>query len=206
MQKNKLDIDTLITIDKTGMPQPPNLRQLLDKDVRELYIRDKTPDKSNYIKECGVIYYLGDPRSPANQKGLSKAESLKLAIENFDLSKVYKPDFLVARLIKRYYDEKVGIAGEAVLTLQKSIHNITLAASKLNELLNNAISSEETPIEEVSNIINLMSAVSKQVGEIPTLTKKLVEAMENILLEKETKIGRGDIEIVSSMSANDEID
>ena len=72
----KLLIDTLITIDEDGMPQPPTTRQMIDKDVRSLYNRDKTKDKSIYIAECIVIYYLGDPKSPANQSGLNKAESL----------------------------------------------------------------------------------------------------------------------------------
>ena len=80
----KLDIDKLITIDQTGMPKAPNPRQLLDKDILMLYTRDNTPDKRKYIAECGVIYYLGDPKSPCRQRGLSDEESLREAIENFD--------------------------------------------------------------------------------------------------------------------------
>ena len=37
MSKVKLDIDSLLTIDDNGMPVPPNTRQLLDKDIRQLY-------------------------------------------------------------------------------------------------------------------------------------------------------------------------
>ena len=51
----KLCIDTLITIDDDGMPQPPTTRQLIDKDVRSLYSRDKSEDKHNYIAECIII-------------------------------------------------------------------------------------------------------------------------------------------------------
>ena len=47
----KLLVDTLITIDDDGMPQPPTTRQMIDKDVRTLYNRDKTKDKSQYIAE-----------------------------------------------------------------------------------------------------------------------------------------------------------
>ena len=68
---NKLLIDSLLVLDDSGMPQPPTLRQMIDKEVRELYRRDKTSDKKNYIAECIVIYYLGDPKSPARQAGLS---------------------------------------------------------------------------------------------------------------------------------------
>jgi hypothetical protein len=98
----KLLIDTLITIDEDGMPQPPTTRQMIDKDVRTLYNRDKTKDKSQYIAECIVIYYLGDPKSPAKQSGLNDAEALKLAIEQAGLPKDYVPDALVLRLIDRY--------------------------------------------------------------------------------------------------------
>ena len=39
-----LDLDWMLTIDETGMPQAPNIKQLLDKDVALLWTRDKTPD------------------------------------------------------------------------------------------------------------------------------------------------------------------
>ena len=103
MNKYKLTIDSLLTINDNGMPVPPTVRQLLDKDIRSLYNRDKTKDKKHYIQECIVIYYLGDPKSPAKQSGLSDAECLKMAIEQADLPSNYLPDSLVLRLIKRYY-------------------------------------------------------------------------------------------------------
>ena len=105
MVNKNLIIDSLIVIDDTGMPVPPTTRQLIDRDIRELYRRDKTPDKKNYIAECIVIYYLGDPKSPARQAGLSEPEALKMAIEQTGLPRDYIPDALVLRLIKRYYEE-----------------------------------------------------------------------------------------------------
>ena len=53
--KDKLNIEKLISIDITGLPTAPSVRQLLDKDVRELYTRDRSSDKTMYLKECGVI-------------------------------------------------------------------------------------------------------------------------------------------------------
>ena len=52
MDRNRLIIDKLINIDENGMPEAPDIRQLLDDDVRKLYTRDSTKDKSMYIKEC----------------------------------------------------------------------------------------------------------------------------------------------------------
>ena len=71
----------MLVIDDNGMPKAPDVRQLMDKDIRTLYQQDKSKDKSQYIKDCIVIYYMGDPKSPAKQSGLSDGEALKMAIE-----------------------------------------------------------------------------------------------------------------------------
>lgn len=42
MQRDRLIIDNLLLIDENGMPEAPTIRQLIDKDVRELYTRDKS--------------------------------------------------------------------------------------------------------------------------------------------------------------------
>ena len=119
MNNNKLLIDSLLLLDDTGMPQPPTLKQLIDRDVRQLYRRDKTKEKKMYIAECIVIYYLGDPKSPAKQSGLSDPEALKMAIEQAGLPKTYIPDVLVLRLIKRYYEENITEAGKVVENILK---------------------------------------------------------------------------------------
>lgn len=193
-----LELDWMLTIDETGMPQAPNIKQLLDKDVALLWTRDKTPDKSQYIKEVGVIYYLGDPKGPCLQEGLSEKESLKRAIENFDLPKDYQPDILVWKLIKRYYNQRVGAAMENVIVLKKGLHNNTLAASKLNELLNEQLS-QGASLETAGSVISLMDSLNKKVSEMPALLKALQQAEENLLFEQEQTAGRGGELVLSSM-------
>lgn len=193
-----LDLDWMLTIDETGMPQAPNIKQLLDRDVALLWTRDKTPDKMQYIKEVGVIYYLGDPKGPCLQEGLSERESLKRAIENFDLPKDYQPDTLVWKLIKRYYSQRVGAAMENVIVLKKGLHNNTLAASKLNELLNEKLN-EGASLETAGVVIGLMDNLNKKVSEMPALLKALQLAEENLLFEQEQTAGRGGEMVLSSM-------
>lgn len=193
-----LDLDWMLTIDETGMPQAPTIKQLLDKDVALLWTRDKTPDKIQYIKEVGVIYYLGDPKGPCLQEGLSEKESLKRAIENFDLPKDYQPDILVWKLIKRYYTQRVGAAMENVIVLKKGLHNNTLAASKLNELLNEQLN-EGASLETAGTIIQLMDSLNKKVSDMPALLKALQQAEENLLFEQEQTSGRGGEVVLSSM-------
>ena len=200
-----LSIEKMITVDKYGMPKAPSITQLLRKDIRELYIRDRTESKENYIKECGVIYYLGDPKSPPKQRGLSYSGCLKEAIKNFDLPNNYQPDVLVMRLINEYYKENITEAGIAVEVLQKSIHNVTVGAGKLNEILNEKLSGAIT-LEEVQSVITIMDNLKKQVADIPVLTKRLQEAYDNLQYETETQKGRGDVVITSSVDADEDDD
>ena len=200
MINNKLLIDSLITIDDSGMPKPPTTRQLIDRDVRELYTRDKTKDKSKYIAECIVIYYLGDPKSPAKQSGLSDTEALKMAIEQAGLPKTYIPDVLVLRLIKRYYEENITEAGKVVENILKGVHNINLSIDVINSLLNEKLKSNPT-LEEIPVILDMMKRVNEQAGAIPAMLKKLEEAKQNLMYEKETEISRGGQTVLSSMDA-----
>ena len=200
----KLTIDSLLIIDDNGMPKPPTLRQLIDRDIRELFTRDKTTDKKKYIAEAIVIYYLGDPKSPARQAGLSDPEALKMAIEQAGLENSYIPDKLVLRLITRYYEENITEAGKVVENILKGIHNINLSIDVINNLLNEKLNSQIT-LEEVPTIMSLIDSVNKKASELPSLLKKLEEAKQNLMYEKETELSRGGGTVLSSMDAEDYI-
>lgn len=199
---NNIVIEKLLTIDDTGMPKAPSIRQLQDKDVALLWQRDTSKDKHKYIAEAGVIYYLGDPKSPAKQQGLSDAESLKMAIDNFNLPSSYTPDSLVKKLIDKYYINNITEAGVALEALQKSIHLVSLAAVRINEQLNKKLSTTLVD-EDISPILVMMDAVSKRITEIPALTKALGTAYENLRNEEEEQIARGGKTILSSMDADE---
>ena len=198
----KLTIDSLLIIDDNGMPKPPTLRQLIDRDIRELFTRDKTPDKKQYIAEAIVIYYLGDPKSPARQAGLSDPEALKMAIEQAGLENSYIPDKLVLRLIKRYYEQNITEAGKVVENLLKAIHNIGLSIDVVNNLLNEKLHSTIS-LDEISTIMQMVDLVRKTAGDIPSTVKKLEEAKQNLMYEKETELSRGGNTVLSSMDAED---
>lgn len=196
---NKIRVDKLLTVDDTGMPKAPDIRQILDKDVQLLWLRDKTKDKSQYIKEVGVIYYLADPKGPCKQEGLSDNEAIKKAIENFDLPVNYKPDLLIWKLAKRYYEAEITVAGAAVETLLRSIHNVVLAANKMNEMLTDKLNGELS-IEDSNIVIGIMDNLNKKTAELPNIMKALNTAKENLLYEEEQQTARGGVTILSSMT------
>ena len=195
-------IDSMLVVDDTGMPVPPTIRQLLDRDIRSLYTRDKSKDKKQYIAECIVIYQLGDPKSPARQSGLSEKEALKYAIEQAGLDKTYIPDSLVLRLINRYKDENLTEAGRVVENILQTIHNINLGISQINRFLNDKLAS---PLDgdTIGTILGLVDNVKKQAGDIPSILKKLEEAKQNLLYEQQTELSRGGTAVLSSMDAED---
>lgn len=199
----KITIEKLITVDDSGMPKAPSVRQLLDKDVLALYSRDNTPDKRRYLSECGVIYYLGDPKSPARQKGLSDAECLKEAIENFNLNSDYKPDELVLRIVKKYYDQSITKAGVTIENLQRALHITDLVCNKVLDILNtklrNGIMDDDIP-----TLMSNIDGVTKRIEDIPKLSKALTQAYENLRDEEETQVARGGTTILSSMDADED--
>ena len=192
----------MLVVDDTGMPVPPTIRQLLDRDIRILYTRDKSKDKKQYIAECIVIYQLGDPKSPARQSGLSEREALKYAIEQAGLNSDYIPDQLVLKLIKRYYDENITEAGRVVENILQTIHNINLGISQINRFLNEKLAS---PLDgdTIGVILGLVDNVKKQAGDIPSILKKLEESKQNLLYEQQTELSRGGTAVLSSMDAED---
>lgn len=196
-----LIIDKMLVIDDSGMPVAPTIRQLMDKDIKQLYTRDKTKDKSNYIRECIVIYYLGDPKSPAKQSGLSDAESLKMAIQQAGLKDDYIPDELVQKIIKRYYYQNITEAGKVVENIQKGIHNINLSVDAINTILNEKLQSGLT-LDDLPNILGMVDNVNKKASELPSIIKKLEEAKQNLMYEKETEVARGGNAVLSSMDAS----
>ena len=195
-------IDSMLVVDDTGMPVPPTIRQLLDRDIRTLYTRDKSKDKKQYIAECIVIYQLGDPKSPARQSGLSEREALTYAIEQAGLDNNYIPDQLVLKLIKRYYNENITEAGRVVENILQTIHNINLGISQINRFLNEKLAS---PLDgdTIGVILTLVDNVKKQAGDIPSILKKLEEAKQNLLYEQQTELSRGGNAVLSSMDAED---
>lgn len=204
MQRDRLIIDNLLLIDDNGMPEAPTIRQLIDEDVRALYTRDKSKDKTMYIKECIVIYYLGDPKSPAKQSGLSDAEALKMAVEQAGLPTNYIPNQLVQRLIKRYYNQNIGEAGRVVENLLKTLHNVNITIDTINAILNERLRDRvNLTIENIDSLLKLVDAVTEKASDIPKTLKALNEAKENLMYEKESEKARGGNAITSSMNASD---
>lgn len=197
-----LDIVRMLAVNEQGIPYAPNLYQIQDKDVRELYVRDTTVEKYRYIKEVGVIYYLADPRSPVNQMGYSRAESLVIAKSNYGIDADWQPDALVERLITRYKEDVNGVAYVALNTAAKALHNSSLAANFISEQLNEKMQSGLLP-EDTLVVIEYINKLNTIINLLPNQMKTLNEAKQSVLLDNQQKKARGGKVITTSMLATD---
>lgn len=200
--KEKINIDSMLVIDDTGMPVAPSIRQLVNKNIRELYNRDKSPNKDKYIKECIVIYYLGDPKSPAKQNGLSDAEALKMAIQQADLPIDYIPDSLVINLIKEYYDENITEAGKTLENIQQAIHNLNLVFNNINKSLNKKLTSDLSD-DEMTIVFEMAKQTKAYIEGFPKTMEALTKAKEQLMYEQESEKARGGQTVSSSMDADE---
>ena len=99
-------------------------------------------------------------------------------------------------------DSNITEAGVALEALQKSVHLVSIAAVKINEQLNKKLSGVITD-EDITPILTLMDSVSKRIAEIPSLTKALGTAYDNLRNEEEEQFARGGRQILSSMDADE---
>ena len=114
---NGLELDWMLTIDETGMPKAPTLKQLLDRDVSLLYTRDKSPNKEMYIKEVGIIYYLGDPKALVYKKVLVKKKLLKKLLKILIYLKIINLIFLFGNLLNDIITKKLELVWKLFLIL-----------------------------------------------------------------------------------------
>ena len=73
----------------------------------------------------------------------------------------------------------------------------------MNNILNQKLSKpKELDIATIGEVLSLVDSVNKKAGEIPSIMKKLEEAKQNLLYEKETEVARGGDVVSSSMDAS----
>ena len=70
----------------------------------------------------------------------------------------------------------------------------------MNNLLNEKLNGNIT-LEEIPTIMQLIDSVNKKASELPALLKKLEEAKQNLMYEKETELSRGGQVVMSSQDA-----
>ena len=100
------------------------------------------------------------------------------------------PDALILRLIDRYHEDKMGVAGEALESILRAVHNSSRAANIISEQLTNKLNSG-LQAEDALPVIDLVTKLNGIINIIPNQIKALGEAKQAAALEIEQKKARG---------------
>ena len=99
----------------------------------------------------------------------------------------------------------MGVAGEALETILRAVHNSSRAANILSEQLTNKLNAG-IQAEDTLPVIDLITKLNGIINIIPNQIKSLGEAKQAAALEIEQKKARGGKVVTSSMSAKDASD
>jgi hypothetical protein len=204
----RFNINHLLSFDEAGNVKPLTTEQLLDNDVREFYQSYYLNDKlDQYRRECGLIFYMGDPNSPPMQEGLSDKECFERAKQEFKLPSMYKIPEHVQKLIDRYRKSEMTILHEAALSLEKSVHVCMVISDKYREVLQNKLhalsnSGDIETIAVIGQVAGLIQQLNKEVKDFPKLVEILKSAKEAIFADMEDTQLRGGVIMTESMNAN----
>ena len=99
----------------------------------------------------------------------------------------------------------MGVAGEALESILRAVHNSSRAANIISEQLTNKLNSG-LQAEDALPVIDLVTKLNGIINIIPNQIKALGEAKQAAALEIEHKKARGGKVVTMSMSAKDASD
>ena len=73
----------------------------------------------------------------------------------------------------------------------------------MNDLLNEKLNTKGITLDDTTAVLGIIDNINKKATELPATIKKLKEAKENLMYEKETEISRGGNTVLSSMDADE---
>ena len=169
----------------------------LDEDLYELV--------KYSLKEC-----LGDEQEYHKteiERITSEIEQCKEILKKMYLDQVNNVlDYNMWINLKNEYEVKLNrLSAEYQKHLYANTNFLDTGLKILDLCRKASLPATELSVEEVANIISVMQTVSKQVQEIPSLTKAIGVARENLRNEEEEQLARGGKRILSSMNADEEI-
>ena len=134
-----------------------------------LWKRDKSKDKSNALRELGIIYFLCDPRSDY-MFITDEEERLNVIKEQEGLPEKWKLDEALIKAIKVY---KLLTTTTSSLLLEDTRILIDKVRAQMKEIDLNAKDDKDKPIYTLNNI-------TSTIKQIPSLVKELREAEESL--------------------------
>lgn len=169
------------------------------KVFRDLYERDKSEDKSKFIKELIFIYWNVHPNSKGVKQGYKGKQLFQIALENSGL-KEEDIDDKIKDAINWYKKNIYGVNTKILINIYKSFNVTSKLIEKLTEKNTEILKAENITSDSINEALKNSMHLIDLSTTIPKKIKDIEVALDNSKKElKNKKVGRGGTIITESM-------
>lgn len=194
---------------ENGMVRPVTAREAQLREIKLILGRDKGSngdadgrDKKFAYKELGMVYWMADYRSPGRMNGYEGDDLIKDGIKNYNLPEDWKPDKIVNDLITIYETHtNGGVAAQTLSEIMATFRLMLNTTKFIRERLRTKLLVVTITDAELKDLIALQTALLTLASDIPKKIKDIEIAKEMLrhIEDEEVEMGRGDVQITSSM-------
>lgn len=157
--------------------------------------------KARALAELGLIWFCCNANSPGIKQGLEGVELEKKGIEFFGLPSNWSADDEYTNAFNLYSSIYNSSA------VSSAIHSVSKGLKLSMSMTNNLISqlekisaNKDLTVDDIASYLKINKELISVTSELPAIVDKLKDLEKLYLLEeRKTKLGRGDIQITSSM-------
>lgn len=153
----------------------PSQEVFLIKPLRDLYEADKSKNKSTFMQQLSIVYFMADPRSSYNYI-MDDNTRLKEILRQEGLPSSYKISPLVRKAIEEYKHHVTTPTSELVKATRMAINKLSnyLADIDLHEE-----DDKGKPKYTISNITTALKQIPDLLKQLNEVEKKLIEDLED---------------------------
>ena len=147
---------------------------LLIKAFRDIYKRDRSPDKQKAILELGIVYFLCDPRSEYSWI-TSEEEKLAIIKEHEGLDKSWTIDPKLREAMEVYRELTTTVSSLLLEDVKIAVHN---ARKFLRDLDLSEVDDKGKPKYTINSFIGAIKDVPELVRRLSEAEKALIKDIE----------------------------
>lgn len=156
----------------------PTQEAFLIKPIRDLFNKDKSKNKENFMKQMSIMYFLVDPRSSYSYI-IDEEERLKEILLQEGLPKDYK----ISEDLKKAMDiyQKHTVTSSSAL-----LQDTKIVIGKLRQFFRDV---DLNALDDKGKPIYTVSAITKAIKDVPELAKDIIAA-EKVVAQEIEEQGR----------------
>ena len=157
--------------------------------------------KARAMAELGLIWYCCNANSPGIKQGLEGTDLEKKGLEFFGLPSNWSADDEYSNAFNLY----ASIYSSSAVS--SAIHSVSKGLKLSMSMTNNLISqlekisaNKDLTVDDIAAYLKINKELISVTSELPNIVEKLKDLEKLYLLEeRKAKVGRGDVQITSSM-------